>query len=286
MDELCAIQGIPPPPPSYKSPLSNHQIEDIKNAYLNVYAPAVDKFFETRWFRIRGLNHLLNDPHLCELFATLLLRLNIEPTHHAYYNEKIATQSLEVTIIWAIMGLARLVANNPNPTNGQVNYLEIDDGVQEAAKRFEIFETLILGQHLDAKLEGEPKVERNGNAVPDQLQIREKEFWRHVHTFLALHDDEASAAKEIDDTLASCRALLDSRENRDVIYSIIIARHIGQRLAEFPNNLQQPTTNDETDNKNKLHVAKSFLETQQMRGTTQVVQRVCNMVVRSWALPR
>ena len=178
------------------------------------------------------------------------------------------------------MGLARLVANNPNPSNGQVNYLEINDGIQEAAKRFEIFETLILGQHLDAKPEPEPKTERNGNAVPDQLKFREKDFWRHVHTFLALHDDE------VDDTLASCRSLLDSRENRDVIYSIIIARHIGQRLAEFPNNLQQPSTNDEADNKNKLHVAKSFLETQQTRGTNQVVQRMCNMVVRSWGLPR
>lgn len=186
------------------------------------------------------------------------------------------------------MGLARPVANNPNPTNGQVNYLEVNDGVLEAAKRYEILETLILGQHLDAKPEPEPepKTERNGTAIPEQTQVRERDFWRHVHTFLALHDDEASAAKEIDDTLASCRSLLDSRENRDVIYSIIIARHIGQRLSEFPNNLQQPTTNDEADNKNKLHVAKTFIEAQQTRGTTQVVQRLCNMVVKSWAVPR
>ena len=235
---------------------------------------------------MRGLNHLLNDSRLCELFATLLFRLNIDITHHAYYQERAATQSLEATVVWMIMGLARPVANNPNPSNGQVNYLEVNDGVVEAAKRYEIIETLILGQHLDAKPDPEPKTERNGTAIPEQTQVRERDFWRHVHTFLALHDDEASAAKEIDDTLASCRSLLDSRENRDVIYSIIIARHIGQRLSEFPNNLQQPTTNDEADNKNKLHVAKTFIEAQQTRGTTQVVQRLCNMVVKSWAVPR
>ena len=208
------------------------------------------------------------------------------PAHPGYPTESTATESLEATIIWAIMGLARPVANNPNPSNGQANYLEVNDGVLEAAKRFEILETLILGQHLDAKPETESAIERNGNAVPDQLQTNEKEFWRHAHTFLALHDDEASTAKAIDDTLLTCRNLLDRRENRDVIYSIMVVRHVGQRLAEFPNNLQQPSTNDEADNKNKLHVAKSFLERQQTVGTTQIVNRVCNMVVRSWALPR
>ena len=262
-------------------------MEDIKSAYARIYAPAIDKFFETKWFQLRGLHHLLNDSHLCSLFATLLWRMNLDhPVHPGYPAENTATESLEATVIWAIMGLARPVANNPNPSNGQVNYLEVNDGVLEAAKRFEIFETLLLGQHLDAKPEPESTTERNGNAVPDRLQTNEKEFWRHAHTFLALHDDEASTAKEIDDTLLTCRNLLDRRENRDVIYSIMVVRHVGQRLAEFPNNLQQPSTNDEADSKTKLHVAKTFLERQQTVGTSQVINRVCNMVVRSWALPR
>ena len=220
----------------------------------------------------------------------MLVRFSIEATRHYQIPntsqppdlETLMTKSLEATVVWAMMRLAR-----PLPESRDLTEAEIEDGVFEAAERSEIIERLLLGEHLDAKPQSELKVERNGDSTHGETKQRnKKEFWRHVRTFLTLHDDEASAAKEIDDTLTVCRTVLDSLENRDLIYSIIIARHIGQRMAEFPNSLPQSTSNDEADNRNKLHVAKTFIENEQKAGTNQIVQRVCNMVVRSWTFPR
>jgi hypothetical protein len=91
--------------------------------------------------------------------------------------------------------------------------------------------------------------------LPDQLTQRQLDFWSAIGYFLTLHDNEASAAKEIDDTLGRCRSLLDTYENRDVIYSIAIARHLGQRWADFPHSFPQPITTNEKDAGAKLYVA-------------------------------
>ena len=287
MDDLLAIGGVPAPVPATSASIPPTSYDNIKKIYTAVYAPAIDKFLETRWFQLRGLSHLLHDARLCEQFAALIDRFNISPNVPNHFNIAAATQSLEATVVWALMNLCRHVANTPNPTNGQVNYLEVNDGVHDAAKRLEIFETLLSGQHLDSELLPPTESSRNGTVFDEQLKFREREFWRLMHTFLTIRDDEASSAKEIDDTLGSCRNLLDSRENRDVIYSIAIARHIGQRMSEFPDNLQQPASNDEQDARTKLFVAKKFIEDEATgKGTNQVIQRLCGMAMRSWTIRR
>ncbi len=198
-----------------------------------------------------------------------------------------ATQSLEASVVWSMMGLCRHVANTPNTTNGQASHPEVDDDVKDAAARLEVFKKLISGEYLDPEPELKTENTTNGTAFEEQLKYREREFWRLVSTFLTIRDDEASSAKEIDDTLGSCRSLLDSRENRDVIYSIAIARHVGQRMAEFPNNIQQPASNDEQDARTKLYVAKKFIEDEANgKGTNQVIQRLCGMAMRSWTVRR
>lgn len=198
-----------------------------------------------------------------------------------------ATKSLEASVVWSMMGLCRHVANTPNTTNGQASHPEVDDDVKDAAARLEVFEKLISGEYLDPEPELKTENTTNGTAFEEQLKYREREFWRLVSTFLTIRDDEASSAKEIDDTLGSCRSLLDSRENRDVVYSIAIARHVGQRMAEFPNNIQQPASNDEQDARTKLYVAKKFIEDEANgKGTNQVIQRLCGMAMRSWTVRR
>lgn len=288
MDDLLAIGGSPPllAPSTSISPAI---YDEIKSLYTTIYAPGIDKFLETRWFQLRGLSHLLHDNRLCEQFANLIPRFTIDPANANYYLTIPITQSLEASIIWSIMCLCRLVANTPNPTNGQVNYLEVNDGVQDAARRLDIFENMVTGQYLDAEPAEATEPTRNGTGTmfDDQLKFREREFWRLMHAFLTIRDDEASSAKEIDDTLGKCRGLLDSRENRDVLYSVAISRHLGQRMSEFPDNLQQPHTNDEQDARAKLYVAKQFIEDEAKgKGTNQVIQRLCGIAMRSWNIRR
>ncbi len=236
---------------------------------------------------MKGIDHLLKDRLLCEQFTVLISRYTIDPLTPNYYQITAATKSLEASVVWSMMGLCRQVANTPNATNGQVSHPEVDDGVKDAAARLELYEKLISGEYLDTDPLPPTENTSNGTAFEEQLKYREREFWRLVNTFLTLRDDEASSAKEIDDTLSSCRNLLDSRENRDVIYSIAIARHVGQRMAEFPDNLQQPTSNDEEDPSTKLFVAKKFIEDESNgKGTNQVIQRLCGMAMRSWTVRR
>lgn len=274
------MRGVSPPPPAPPTTISAATREEIKHIWITVYAPGIDKFLETKWFGLRGLTYLMRNNRLCDQFQSLIQRYAIDQTHPNYYANWGATQSLEATVVWAMIGMCRQVASNP-PIDEQ----DTKDGVHDAAKRMEVFEHLVTGEYLESS-SAPPQVpeESNGTALNDQLKTRERDFWRLVHTFLTIRDDEASSAKEIDDTLTSCRGLLDSRENRDVIYSVMVARHVGARISEFPDNLQQPANNDEENARTKVFVAKKFIEDESNgKGTNQVVQRLCGMAHRSWS---
>ncbi|KAL6717919.1 hypothetical protein ACLMJK_004004 [Lecanora helva] len=294
IEELLCLRGYPPPPPAPPTPLADAVKHEIRKIWNAAYAPGMDKFLETRWFLTRGLTHLMENSRLCNQFAALLARFAATYSNHPdphTYHYSCTTQSLEATVVWAMMSMCRQVSGKSKSETETIDEQDIKEGVHDAARRLEAFETLITGEYLDTDTAPPPssEAEPNGTGLDNQLKTRSQNFWSHLHTFLTLHDDEASSAKEIDDTLAVCRQLLDSRENRDVIYSIMIARHVGARMAEFfPNNMQgqQAESNDEEISKNKLIVAKKFIEDQEIKGTNQVVQRLCGMAVRSWSLKR
>lgn len=287
MEDLLALGGTTAPPPPSTFAIPPATLDEIKKLYAAIYAPAIDKFLETRWFQVRGLSHLLHDMRLVSLYATLVARLGIVTTVPHYYQIMTATHSLEASVIWGTMCLCRPVANASNLPNGQLNSLDASDGVHDAFRRLEIFENLISGQYLTSEPPANPDLARNGTAFDEQLKVRERDFWRLLHKFLTIRDDEACSVKDIDEALAACRILLDSRENRDVLYSMAIVRHLGQRMVEFPDNLQQPTSNDEHNAQARLHVAKKFIEDESNgKGTNQVIQRLCGVAVRSWTLRR
>ena len=290
LEELLCLKGYDPPPSIPPSQIPPATREEIKQIWINIYAPGIDKFFETRWFGQRGLTYLMENNEICNQFATLLHRftMNPQPSDPAQFVQYYVTQSLEASVVWSMMNMCREVARKPESEDGTggVDEADVKEGIHDAAKRLDIFEALISGEYMDSESAPQPAETTNGTALDNQLKGRERDFWRLIHKFLTIRDDEASAAKEIDDTLTSCRSLLDSRENRDVIYSIMVVRHVGGRIAEFPDNLQQPETNDEADNKTKLAVAKVFIESQCEKGTNQVVCRLCGMAARSWVLKR
>jgi hypothetical protein len=192
-------------------------------------------------------------------------------------------ESFEASVVWSTMTLCRHVMNVSNGSQQDYDLLV-------ATKRLDVIEAMITGDHLDSNpLSQFPTREPAADppTMPDQLTRRQLDFWSAIGFFLTLHDNEASAAKEIDDTLSRCRTLLDTHENRDVIYSIAIARHLGQRWADFPHSFPQPITTNEKDAGAKLYVAQKFLEQEAGgKGTTQVVKRLCGMVVRSWFVSR
>ena len=284
---MLALNGVPAPPPPPPPSVGPLDYETIKTAYAVSYAPGLDKFLETKWFRLKGLDHLLKDSILCTHFHVLMQRFQVQQNIPNYDQYVAATRSLEASFVWSMMGLCRQVAITADVTNGQADHPEVDDDIEAAAARIDDFEKLVSGDYLDTEPLPPTEQTNKGTALENQQNYREREFWRLVNTFLTIRDDEASSAKAIDDTLSSMRSLLDSRENRDVIYSIAVARHVGQRMAEFPDNLQQPTSNDEQDASTKLFVAKNFIEKEANgTGTNQVIQRLCGVAMRSWTIRR
>lgn len=272
LNELLEIDGVPLPALSITQPLSEKNYEDVAVAYRQVYGPQIDKFFETQWFASRGFNYVLQDARLCERFASLVARYDITPQTPAFNEALPATKSLEASVIWSIMSIARRVASQNNPE-------EVKAGVLDAAKRVEVLENLLLGQYLysDVLLDTETM---NGTGLQAQLNQRVREFWRLMHKFLTIHDDEASASHELDETLLGARACLDVKENRDIMYSIALVRLHGGR-ENLENNDGGSAQGDD------LGKAKKYLkEAAEGKGTTQVFQRVCGMAMRAWTLPR
>jgi hypothetical protein len=118
-------------------------------------------------------------------------------------------------------------------------------------------------------------------------KFNERGFWHSLGRLVSLRDDTPSVQKDIDDTLLALRNNLAMLENRDVIYSLAIGRHIGGRMPDFqPPRQVVPTTNDPNDPGVKLRVAHQFVETEDAKGTNQVIQRVCSMAIRGWILQK
>lgn len=283
IDELFSLHGIPPKPVPPPSSMSTDRLEEVKTMYRGTYAPAIDKFLEVHWFAAKGLPKLLADNTLCSRFSTMLDYFS--NTDFQNKNSFAEVQSLEASVIWALMEMPSKSLSTLNSTVVKDDGNEMAD-IKDAAEKVKVMEALVTGSHLDIN----PITSTGGgiaNGVQDQIKNRGIQFWRSVGHFLTLHDDEASAAQDIDNTLSTCRVLLDNFENRDVIYSIAVVRHLGQRFQGFPHTIPQSRTNDEKDADAKISVAKKFLEDEGAgRGTTQVIQRVCAMSVRSWYVGR
>ena len=292
--------------------MSNDNREEIKSVFLSIYGLGMDKFFETRWFTARGIHHLLADQRLCEKYLALTGRFGITANNN--YHENLITQSLEAHVIWDSLLLCRQVSASIVSTNDSNSQVEIDAGVHDAAKRLRAFEALITNQQVDADLPAkidefyEPSKAATG--LNSQLIDRERGFWKQVAIFSSLKDESEEAVRpdpnvdpamtgvvgpsgtdteKIDACLKEMRMLLDSRENRDILYSVAIARVVGQSMANkairegVKPEAPAPVTNSEDDPKTKLHVARTFIQGESSgKGTTQVAQRICGMAVRAW----
>ncbi|KUJ07952.1 uncharacterized protein LY89DRAFT_691268 [Mollisia scopiformis] len=275
VEHLLDMGGPPPPRALTDVTTSPNMLDEIKHLYYSIYAPGLENFLESKWFSVKGLQKLLAGKALLDAFGSLLHQFSKtaqnDPKEIAY------TSSVEARTVWALAAMVRQAAGEMNGTREYKTVPSNDDPV-EATNRLNIFETLITGRVAAANPLTQPVA-----GSTDHHRLRELEFWHSLGKFVTLDYEDDNAAKTVDDCLATLRNLLDGRENRDVLYSIAVARGLGHRVSEYTE-FTQPLHLDESDNKSKLVVAKKFVQDEANgSGTTNVIRRLCDLAARSWA---
>ncbi|ESZ94583.1 hypothetical protein SBOR_4994 [Sclerotinia borealis F-4128] len=274
--------GNPPAPadnPASDTIQSPAALEEAKHLYYSIYAPGLESFLESKWFTAKGASKLMSDQPLLEKFGTLLLQFSktivTDPVAIAH------TASVEAKVVWALSCMVKLGAEEEGEGRSESrNVLPAQDDAVEADHRLTVFECLLTGKVAERNLLTAP-VPGSG----DHHRLRELEFWYSLANFVCLREDDPNCAKDVDDTLATLRNLLDGRENRDVLYSVAIIRAIGQRVSEYTPS-DTPLHFDESDNRSKLLVAKKFIQDEASgSGTTNVIRRLCELATRTWTTP-
>jgi hypothetical protein len=255
--------------------------KDLEDFYSFKYAHALDKLFETSWYTTLGFATLTSDHELHEFAVQCMEEMRAKPGPYGQTAPMPVQASLEARLVWSLAAMPRLHhLHNTNSTSSS-------SLTRELLPRLDTVEHLLTGRYLDVARVPPPApsvVELSGE---QDLKSAQQAFWYHLGRFTSLRDDQGDV-QTLDDVsreLANMRVILNVLENRDVLYSIAVARHIGGRMPDWsPQAPQLPLSNDPNDDVNKLHVAYGFVQTEDQRGTSQVIQRICSMSLRSWSL--
>ncbi|KAG0649919.1 putative transcriptional regulatory [Hyphodiscus hymeniophilus] len=268
--DLLAMGG--PIPALVSQDQNPTSIDETKHLYYSIYAPGLENFLESKWYSVKGLNKFLGDKGMMDLFGALLVQFqksNTDPKEVFY------TNSIEARVCWSLACNVRAGATEMNGAKS-TGLVPPSDDPMEAARRLRVFEALLTGEVRPHNPLTQP--------VPgstDHHRLRELEFWHKLGNFVCIPEDDSQ--KQIDDSLAALRTLLDGRENRDVLYSIAVIRAIGQRVSDYTAS-DMPHHFDETDDKSKLQVAKKFITDEANgNGTTNVIRRFCELATRTWS---
>jgi len=277
VDELLDLGGVAPTPPPFNLMQSDTMLDEAKHLFYSIYAPGLESFLESKWYSSKGLPHVLNDRNILNKLGNLLDQFAIsnagnDPAEMAY------TSSVEARTVWAFALMVRDAAAEMHSVNPGL--VPATDDPVEAAHRLTVFESLLTG-----RVAGTNPLTQPVPGSTDHHRLRELEFWFTMGNFVCLSYDDPGSTKDVDDTLAALRNLLDGRENRDVLYSVAVVRALSQRVSEYTES-DQPLHLDESDNKSKLLVAKKFIMDEGAgAGTTNVIRRLCELAARSWTAP-
>jgi white-opaque regulator 2 len=283
MEDLFSYGGVPPPQTPADTSVN---LEEIKKLFVNDYAPGLDKLLETTWYSTKGLEHLLGNAQLCRTFEFLRQKFLLA-SGPSQYEAARQIPSLEAKVTWQLLCLCREVAPAPtvNGTNGTTSNGQAADEHQqldEAKARLDVLEHLLTGEPVEAN----PLLHLEYPSIPEtdpkHFQV---DFWKNLGSYVSEPANPESSKANITAALAGMRNTLHQLENRDVIYSIAIVRHVGAKpevASSLHNQQHQPWSNDPEDDHNKLFVAKRFLEDESQNGMTQVIARFAGMAVTGW----
>ena len=295
IEDLCIVDARTHPvltpslaPPEYLD------IEAIQAIYQTTYAPGLDKLLETQWFSEKGFSNLVSDTNLLADFGSY-----IGAVHSISTTAVTLLAAIETRLVWSLLCMCRTssgipVANHVTGIRGVSSFR--DEEALVCVPRLDVLEALITGESLAPNQPGKISIESpascGSSRLGQQLKGRELDFWHTIGQYLgvppisestvAAEDHEPDPFLLAEALVAHCRSLLDTFENRDVIYSILVLRHLGERWAgSTPESSTEPEL---LKAQQDWVVARGFLEAQaEGRGSTNpVISRFCSMALRAW----
>jgi len=271
----------PPEVPSRPGPIPAEIDDEFSNIFNKDYCLGLDVMLETNWFSANNnaLHRIFTDQSLHEeaIFFAETVKFKTSASDMS------SVFSQEARLIWHMLGSCKLTTPSSTSTNGTMsaNAEHEDISLKEVRARFDILEALLTNQTLDANPTRQLAYPVD---LPDDQRVK-LDFWEQLGEFV-VHSDDSAPTGAADYALGRMRNVLMAQEVRDAIYSIAIARHLGNKVRGFPNAL--PTTVDQNPDSdlNKLHVAMSFISHECRSGSQQVIARICDMAMLSWTVSR
>ena len=293
---MCTIEGTQRPnlPPLPNTPPN---LDAIKTIFDTAFASGLDKLLETTWFSKYAFQYLVNDlAFLAQMLAYITMIHN-----RNQYGEEVKLRSQEARITWAMLGLCV----RPQP---RTSHLRCLTGRLHAISVMLTSEGVPLGG--DVVFEDSDRIDDvdDGPQLPiSTLQRQERErshdFWKAVGRVVSNSwNHSARSQKDLDEleamdvavkqALDECRARLDNRENRDLVYSVLLMRHLSEKWASGGSEdlimdggteaLQVGST--PADATMQWNVSRRFVE-QEARGrsTALVLSVIADMAERVWA---
>lgn len=273
----------PPDVPTRVGPIPPELDDEFSKMFANDYCTGLDAVLETKWFSANNnaLNRILADKNLHEEAVHFVETVKYKTSS----NEMAGIFSQEARLIWHMLAVCKQTPPVANGTNGTApaNTENDDLSFKEVRARFDILEALLTNQTLQSN----PLHQISYPSDVAGPKRAELDFWEQLGNFVVHADNESAPTGAVDYALGAMRNVLQSHEVRDALYSIAIARHLGNRIRGFPNSLPPAGAdpNPESD-LNKVHVAMGFISYECRSGSQQVTARICDMAMLSWTVSR
>jgi hypothetical protein len=267
----------PPEVPSRDSPITQELDEEFRGIFKNDYCLGLDVMLETKWYSTNNnaLSRVFADRKLHEeaVFFTETMKYKTNA------NDMSGIFSQEARLLWHLLETCRHTNRSTGGANGITNAENEDLSLSEVRARLDILEALLTNQTLSHN----PVHQLSYRTEDVNEKSAELAFWDNLGEFVVHADSEPPNAEY---ALSRMRAVLQAHEVRDAIYSIAIARHVGNRVRGFPDALPSPVDQNPENDLNKLSVAMAFISHECRSGSQQILARICDMALLSWTVSR
>lgn len=220
IDDLLSVGSAPPlSPPSSEQATGVPSVESFKTVYQQRFAPALDTFLETRWFKNKGYQKLWSDAQLSDVMAAVFERLKMRGGSYVEEEDPaIQRGGWDSDLLWAAVrmcyGTRIPISDNRrhDHTQGEqaANNAADTEGM-EALRRINVVEALLAGSSDYAPpspcaAPGSPRDERNPNY-----------FWNILEDISRFKSTGPDSDKELQLLLDRADQHTDGQLNRRVL---------------------------------------------------------------------